>query len=315
MQRIHIQYWQINLELEDSETLESDACLKDKVERILKHHNSNNNLKDATQISIDISRYLKLQDRWIALCSVLLKSRLFHMTNMVTTSSNILPITRLPRNERGKPFLPPGNKQLKFNVSHQYPFVGLSLYDIGNESDMEIGLDIVTFDDYLKQRISVNEFLGYYSESFTPYEWDRICHGSECSRIRNFYIRWAVKESISKAKGVGLAMDFASFQVLIDTFDCIESQMEDQKSLEDLFLKTERGCQKQTNVISRLQKRGEPEEYWMLSFRPMWNDNLDVIQGCSCISVGPFLQKPNIALSMTYEAISIDELVKTHWCS
>jgi phosphopantetheine--protein transferase-like protein len=314
-QTIRIKHWQINLELEDSDALQSNECLKEIVERLLKHHNRDENLSDTTEMSKDIFRFLKLQDRWVAFCSVLLKSRLFHMTKMTTTTSSILPITRLPRNERGKPFLPADHKQIKFNVSHQYPFVGLSFYDAGQDSGMEIGLDLVTFDDYQKQRISVDEFLRYYSESFTPYEWSRICHGPERSRIRNFYIRWAMKESISKAKGIGLAMDFASFQVLIDDFDNIESNDEEQRSLEDLFLKTDNSCQQQTNVISRLQKRGEREEYWILSFKFMIKDGVEEVQGCSCICIGPFSQKPNAMLSMTHEAISIDELVNTHWCS
>lgn len=311
IQTIRIQYWQINLELEDNETLESCECLQEIVERILKQHNGDD-LQATDDISRDIYRYMKLQDRWIAFCSILLKSRLFHMTKMTKTSSKILPITRLPRNVRGKPFLPPDNKQIKFNVSHQYPFIGLSTYDVENYADMEIGLDIVTFDDYLKQRISVDEFLGYYCNSFTPFEWSRICYGSETSRIRNFYIRWAVKESISKAKGIGLAMDFASFQVLIHNFDCIDSKTVEPISLEDLYRGSEYGCQTNTNVVSTLQQSGKPEEYWILSFNFIKRDDNQELQGCSCISIGPFSQMPNATLSVTHQAMNMDDLIKTH---
>jgi phosphopantetheinyl transferase len=311
VQTIRIQYWQINLELEDNETLESGECLQEIVERILKQHNGDD-LQATNDISRDIYRYMKLQDRWIAFCSILLKSRLFHMTKMTKTSSNILPITRLPRNARGKPFLPPGNQQIKFNISHQYPFIGLSLYDVENYADMEIGLDIVTFDDYLKQRIPVDEFLRYYCNSFTPFEWIRICYGSETSRIRNFYIRWAIKESISKAKGIGLAMDFASFQVLIHNFDCIDSKTDEPASLEDLYRGSEHGCQTNTNVVSTLQQSGKPEEYWILSFNFIERDDHQELQGCSCISIGPFSQMPSATLYMTHQVMNMDDLIKTH---
>lgn len=322
MSNIEIVFRIVDVDSEDSNNLQSEDYLKLFVQNTVDRHNGKHPpfYKNNENVSRDIFKYLKLQDQWICFGSTLLKSLLFHETRMAEADSHFrntfLPITSLPRSKHGKPFLPTTNRQVKFNVSHQYPFIGIAMFDPKKYDGIEIGLDIVNFEDYQKQSISEDEYLSYYKDMFTPFEWHQILGDSGCNyggahkyKMLNFYTRWAVKEAISKAKGLGLSMDFSTFQITIEGFDDdTTTHSKENPSIGDLIY-----TPNQKSVLGKLEKLGEPVEYWLLSFTSVSSaaTPYDVL-GCACISVGPFSEKPEIMLSIIHQSFSFMDLISAH---
>jgi Phosphopantetheinyl transferase len=154
-----------------------------------------------------ILRYLKIKDRYVAFCSVLLKSFLHH--SFLMSGSGIgrkecdqekistKKIHILPRTKEGKPYilLIMDDKSestsitatsLPFSISHQFPFVGAAYLeytnDLRNLREMSnicpmVGLDIVNFGSYddTKHLYSCeDEFLDVFQDYFTVKEWAQI---------------------------------------------------------------------------------------------------------------------------------------------
>jgi len=136
--------------------------------------------------------------------------------------------------------------QHPMNVSHQFPYVGIinrltlspnskldvtiSSTDDDNDESLRslLGLDIVSFDESIigegKRLYSTfDEFLDVFEGSFTKWEWGRIRRmSSGREKLREFYVRWAVKEALTKALGVGMGLDFSDFETRhegVDTGD------------------------------------------------------------------------------------------------
>lgn len=85
----------------------------------------------------EIQKYVKLQDRYLALASFLLKSRIFFRVYPQVARPQTL--VELPRTDHGKPYIPTpsmettegasslsSNDTILFSLSHQWPFVGLA---------------------------------------------------------------------------------------------------------------------------------------------------------------------------------------------
>jgi phosphopantetheinyl transferase len=150
----------------------------------------------------------------------------------------------LPRSPYNKPFIPlrTARRQREqeqqfiyeaFSVSHQWPFAGVAFLDNNDDDDgpmmissssplrllqlHQVGLDIVVFDppnDRLYT--SVMEFVEVFQSQFTATEWQEIVHvGRRFNHndlLREFYLRWAVKEAYTKALGKGMHVNFAEFE-------------------------------------------------------------------------------------------------------
>jgi hypothetical protein len=111
----------------------------------------------------NILKFVKIQDKYMALASLLLKSRAFYDT----MSSELNPVSprlvvNLPRTEHRKPYIPLANPISALpleneenchplSISHQFPFVGMARLETcrddhdTNPSPLLVGLDIVVF--------------------------------------------------------------------------------------------------------------------------------------------------------------------------
>ena len=161
------------------------------------------------RISKSVMRFLKPNDRYLALGSVLLKSRAYHQSlaeeeneggrpeqnkREGTTSQSSLALVELPRTEYGKPFIPWLGKsterevdssfstapQHTISVSHQFPFVGIArLPTHYQKQSLHVGLDVAMYEaPNPKLYATTSEFLEVFKDSFTPTEWGCIVDSS-----------------------------------------------------------------------------------------------------------------------------------------
>ena len=262
------------------------------------------------KIVTSIMRYVKLNDRYIALASLLTKSYLHHYIlghhtsvddNQDDSESPGKRIRALPRTRAGKPYIPFDESDvslLPFSISHQFPFVGLAYFDgrmqCSSCSSITVGLDIVMFSSYKDTQhlySSVDEFLSVFKDSFSPREWNQLLNvsaGSSADRdsvkIKDFFIRWSIKEAYTKALGTGLGTDFQSF----DTRLYSEEGLEGTQLWEQALCK-ESGAYFQGHVV---HTGSNLVEKWDFVFIPLFDDctgNKEPADpvGCACICVGP----------------------------
>eukprot|EP00956_Cyclotella_meneghiniana_P036340 scaffold124319_cov85-Cyclotella_meneghiniana.AAC.2 len=123
------------------------------------------------------------------------------------------------------------DSRAKFSVSHQYPYIAI----VQTSSPRKIGLDLVVFDFQENEFVpTINDFLKAFEGSFTPWEWERIQYfrgeyffrnqrRSYESKLKEFYLRWAMKEAYVKAMGLGMYIDFASFETRLLGIDDTEN--------------------------------------------------------------------------------------------
>jgi phosphopantetheine--protein transferase-like protein len=138
------------------------------------------------------------------------------------------------------------------SISHQFPLVGMSRVITSphhhdqqqhdqqqqeHEQDschLLVGLDIVIFDPVnTKLYQTEQEFLNVFRESFTEMEWNCIMVASH--PMEEFYVRWAIKEAYTKAKGLGMAIDFASFEVSLEDLETSRHDGERNKPILSLW--------------------------------------------------------------------------------
>ena len=190
-----------------------------------------------------VMRFRRENDRYMALGSLLLKSRTYHqLAGVEGKTARRLPVVELPRTEHGKPYIPVDPQDLEnktdeegcgmLSVSHQYPFVAIvqlrppCLHQ--SVDKFTVGLDVVVFEPpnprLYKSSQPVDEFLSAFKDSFTPREMVRINNSrSADKKLREFYLRWSVKESYTKALGVGLGYDFGGFDTRLHGVDDAEN--------------------------------------------------------------------------------------------
>jgi len=160
-----------------------------------------------------ISKIVNVEDKYMALCSLLLKSWIWYKVRKFSNQSNDymenkcnidwykrnnrsikLPVVEFPRTVKGKPFIPkyPGKNNKKkwkrnsyfeshpVSISHQFPYVALAnvcspSYMSMNSSKLKVmvGLDIVKFDSF-HGISSVDEYLNMFRQKFTIWEWEKI---------------------------------------------------------------------------------------------------------------------------------------------
>jgi phosphopantetheine--protein transferase-like protein len=131
-----------------------------------------------------------------------------------------------------------------FSISHQFPFVGMAQIGMHHDNKIPVsppvsppaviivGLDIVTFDDDMIKRLysnSLDEFLNVFRDSFTKNEWNigiqdptltlltssSNTNNDNGSKLKEFYIRWSMKEAYTKAIGIGMGLEFNSFEIYL----------------------------------------------------------------------------------------------------
>ena len=159
----------------------------------------------AVRLKHSLSSYVRIQDKYLHLTSLLLKSRAFHLA---MATENERPIIELPKSHKGKPFIP-GNDSFQFSVSHQYPFAGIA--QCRTNSKTRVGFDIVVFEKLNSILYkSPEDFVEVFQSSFATSEWNAIQAATHV--IQEFYLRWAIKEAYTKAIGHGMSFEFSSFE-------------------------------------------------------------------------------------------------------
>lgn len=240
---------------------------------------------------LSVTKFIKPEDQYCAISSLLLKSKAYHETVQEITKVRdfkkksrrggcsccgndsasrshgdtwknpelcarllpfqSIPVVSLPLTAYGKPYIPDlqhfrrrknrllwRRKQPEWNrdilsISHQFPFVASGKFQLnftGEESPQKfqqcaamatsttvIGLDIAVWDP-MKAVSTTREddSLQYFQSSFSDIEWDGICSLSCNSnhRMKEFHIRWSMKEAYTKSLGFGMALNFGSFELL-----------------------------------------------------------------------------------------------------
>ncbi len=271
-------------------------------------------------------------------------------------------LVHLPTTQYRKPYipLPNGWKQnsnnsameedvFSFSISHQFPFVGCARIKHDNQSSVTkdsniasqairstvpppiVGLDIVVFEE-INSRLysSEEEFLQVFQDQFTQNEWENgIQQTSPPNRYREFFVRWAMKEAYTKAIGVGMGLDFKSFEIQLDLSDqenitssvsSIWTRVCNEHEPAAVLKATELVCFKGTIVFENKKEN----EYFYFYFLPLISNTTipDPTEGCACICVGSFREnhpterssddnerwKNSIAISWT----SLEELGHSH---
>ena len=284
--------------------------------------------KAKKSLSESILKFHLAKDKITQLTSHLLKSWVYHYYfNLYSyqrhpNTQNDVPIVILPRTEYRKPFINleiPGEDNntnhinnttalsLPFSISHQYPITALSFITIDPDFLQSyelplIGMDVVIFDQH--QRISVDEFLTSFQESFTAWEWRRINNGmlAERDRLIEFYLRWAMKEAYTKALGLGLGKEFKTFEAHLIGFDTEDLIHKEYDNVESMHIKKcslwnfiLNSCRKNRSDIvyfpSHLYEAGTTEnsrrdDNWSFYFVPISNTlGSESIFGCACLCV------------------------------
>ena len=91
--------------------------------------------------------------------------------------------------------------RLRFNLSHSR---GLALYAVA--LDREVGVDV----EFVRDDFAVEEIATSF---FSPGEVAALKALPACSRVEGFFNCWARKEAYVKARGEGLSIPLAHFEV------------------------------------------------------------------------------------------------------
>ena len=199
----------------------------------LKNGTSSRSIEDI--IRKDVERFVRTRDKLLALAAILLKSRaFFKATHNVANKEMDTILVRLPRTMHNKPYIPrrkcKDDDDANLSISHQFPFVG-SAQRVRQEGEpsLKIGFDIVV-QDPLNTRLydTWDDFLAVFQEAFCSEEWALIVSMIDAeARLHEFLLRWAAKEAYTKALGVGLGFDFASFHLQFELPESCRGKLHD----------------------------------------------------------------------------------------
>ena len=296
-----------------------------------------------------IMRYVQLKDRYLALASVLLKSRAFHETySRHNEQCKTLPLVELPRTKHNKPFIPTTNvrngasEQLAeedihpLSISHQYPFAGMARLRgttapvkatsvpktsaTRRNQQLLIGFDVVVFDKVNSNLYStVQEFVDVFRDCFAPSEWtalnnDEICLDADW-QLRELYLRWAVKEAYTKALGVGMGFAFSSFETQFANLNehslwmWITKGLPIQSTLQAVA--TVRQLSSSLNPCQFGSTTRPYEENWLFYFLPLFENNTNSRRPQDVIACGVVCVGP---LSSNAES-NLDPSLVVQWTS
>ena len=272
-----------------------------------------------------ILKFIQPKDRALALASILLKSRVYHeVTKEMADQGSVSlprPIMDLPRTQFKKPYIPlgsSGNKKDRFealSVSHQFPFAGIAWCANSIEKDVSLGFDIVAFDKPNARLYDTTmDFVHVFRDQFTDKEWQSLmdCRLEGDERLlREFYLRWAIKEAYTKALGVGMGIEFSSFDFAFD--------QPISKGIWAWVLSGDEVCARSVSGVVRHHRTSgaegiADEATWTFTFVPLPRTNAtpdrnkaDAL-GCGCICVGPSAQRATLEIDET----SIEGLLSWH---
>ena len=315
-----------------------------------------------------ILRYRKEEDRWTALSSVLLKSLAFHRHINPNMSASIdildqkLPVVELPRTKYNRPFLPQlvseetytritgdqveESQDSAMNLSHQYPYICMVQKQVDDHSSAQlqnhlIGCDLINFELPCFSP-TVKDFLKSFVGCFTTPEWKAINNDSQSTPhnddklLKEFYLRWSMKEAYTKALGLGMNIDFDSFETRLIGFDTdssdngglwnshdgiwnsIISNMQDIDCVDQIGRQF--SC---VGQVSRTRGSKREGEYWVFTFIPLGEEKtVDKSQppnaGCICICEGPWNDEADATTAskskdrIILENMTLTELIQSH---
>jgi 4'-phosphopantetheinyl transferase len=248
--------------------------------------------------------------------------------------NSIRPVVELPRTQYRKPYipLPPGDRNrgargsyvteedvFSMSISHQFPFAGLAKVQHDDccpksfarrskeqSPPILVGLDIVVFEPFNNRLYSSeDEFLEVFEDQFTPNEWNTGILGATDShdatesassmRLKEFYVRWAMKEAYTKAIGVGMGLPFESFEIhLVDGFSIDGSDSaSSSSSIWSRIATTERNSHpKAFRGTIEFTTTHQPTECFYFYFLPLSSNSNhpseNAKDGCACVCVGSF---------------------------
>ena len=239
------------------------------------------------------------------------------------------------------------------------------------QSCCNLGLDVVIFDAKLNEYMpSISEFLKSFTQSFTSWEWDRItkftnnnkngspspllskiskklsssrssaARRSDESKLKEFYLRWAMKEAYTKALGLGLNMNFNEFETRLVGIDYIDDNVKHDTATQpsnDIWSSI-MTRQVDTNVcdnatsskigryqfsvvgkvknIKSSQSQSSLFEYWEFIFIPLVAEGSKthpVATGCACICRGPLAHDMSDNKTIvSIEVLTLTELIGMH---
>jgi len=133
--------------------------------------------------------YKRWQDKQLYLLGRLLLIKGLEMFNIDLACLNPLRF-----NEYGKPYLV---EKLDFNLAHSGNYVVCAC-----SSRLKVGIDI--------EMIRPINFY-FFKSIFTETEWINMVNGE--SPLTKFFSYWTCKESVAKAKGLGLSIPFKKIEV------------------------------------------------------------------------------------------------------
>mmetsp|Transcript_11856 Transcript_11856/g.18212 ORF Transcript_11856/g.18212 Transcript_11856/m.18212 type:complete len:410 (+) Transcript_11856:137-1366(+) len=345
--------------------------------------NASDNSRLKETLIKSIMRYFKEPDRWTAFSSLLLKSVAFHRQTDPNMSVDVakasLPVIDLPRTKFNRPFLPrtaAGNTLMRvadkeeveecresvMNVSHQFPYICMIQKQCSDHTtssvqlpyDM-IGCDLVTFEALLnKFSPTVTDFIESFVGCFTTSEWQAINNDARSlprsneSILKEFYLRWAMKEAYTKALGVGFNIDFDSFETRLIGHDVdttnVEGVWKPSDGIWGSIIKDMKHDKSNGRVEHQFSLVGQvirmrvqnsdvvkgPKwegEYWVFTFIPLVDDGLressiqsdnTASSGCICICKGPFNEEVFVTSSNSeqqhaiIENVTLLELIQLH---
>ncbi|KAI9197497.1 4'-phosphopantetheinyl transferase superfamily [Polychytrium aggregatum] len=136
---------------------------------------------------------------------------------------------RLSRTEYQKPFWAPGlqmSPAFHFNYSHHGDWVVISGHLGG-----PIGVDVTN--TICPSNTTVEAYLGDFKSFFSTREWQKIRAGnpSEATLMHRFACHWCLKESYTKALGVGLGLDFWKVEFLYDGLLSLDEPLQSRISV------------------------------------------------------------------------------------
>lgn len=313
-----------------------------------------------------IMRYIKETDRWTAFSSLLLKSIAFHRyvdpSMSIDTNDKKLPVVDLPRTRFNRPYLPHlgatkeqevrENRDSMMNISHQYPYICMIQTQVtDNNSPSQIppcqmiGCDLVIFEANLNEyNPTIPDFLQLFVGSFTSTEWQAIITSTSSSLpwsdeniLKEFYLRWAMKEAYTKALGMGLNVDFDSFEARLIGLDVdcahVNGVWRPRDSIwESITTETETNqhgqIQHQYSFLGQVIWMKEPNvprpegEFWVFTFIPLVENGVvenliqsgDTTTGCVCLCRGPFHDEVDASdqHDVFIENLTLSDLIQMH---
>lgn len=163
--------------------------------------NSQNDFNQAMRLlpiesQLDISRFRYRSDAKMALGSQLLQR--YIATTLTGKKWTDIVISKTPQ---GKSFVP--NASFDYNISHHAELVVLAVRPDGKQ----IGVDITS--TVPPSNWTMNWIEGF-SQIYSPYEYAQVT--ADSTGNGEFFLRWALKESYTKAIGMGLNMDLAKLE-------------------------------------------------------------------------------------------------------